>query len=229
MNPIRVVIAEDDQQIAEIQRRFLDRIDGFELVGVAHGLEEAEDLVDVLQPELLLLDIQFPTGTGLELLRTMRSHNSETDVILITAAKEVETLQAALRGGVFDYILKPLVFERLQETLQNFGSHRAKLQAMQSIAQSDVDTILPRGGSAAVGTLPQQEPRLPKGIDALTLEKIRQVFSTQAQTLNAEEMGELIGASRTTARRYLEYMVSTNELAAEVSYGSVGRPERRYK
>ncbi|MBE9397587.1 response regulator [Pontibacterium sp. N1Y112] len=229
MNPIRVVIAEDDHQIAEIQRRFLDRIDGFELVGVAHGLEEAEDLVDVLQPELLLLDIQFPTGTGLELLRTMRSRNSETDVILITAAKEVETLQAALRGGVFDYILKPLVFERLQETLQNFGSHRAKLQAMQSIAQSDVDTILPRGGSAAVGTLPPQEQRLPKGIDALTLEKIRQVFSAQAQALNAEEMGELIGASRTTARRYLEYMVSTNELAAEVSYGSVGRPERRYK
>ncbi|MCO4759830.1 MAG: response regulator [Oceanospirillaceae bacterium] len=229
MNPIRVVIAEDDHQIAEIQRRFLDRIDGFELVGVAHGLEEAEDLVDVLQPELLLLDIQFPTGTGLELLRTMRSHNSETDVILITAAKEVETLQAALRGGVFDYILKPLVFERLQETLQNFGSHRAKLQAMQSIAQSDVDTILPRGGSGAVGTLPQQEQRLPKGIDALTLEKIRQVFSTQAQALNAEEMGEMIGASRTTARRYLEYMVSTHELAAEVSYGSVGRPERRYK
>ena len=229
MNPIRVVIAEDDHQIAEIQRRFLDRIDGFELVGVAHGLEEAEDLVDVLQPELLLLDIQFPTGTGLELLRTMRSRNSETDVILITAAKEVETLQAALRGGVFDYILKPLVFERLQETLQNFSSHRAKLQAMQSIAQSDVDTILPRGGSAAVGTLPQQEQRLPKGIDALTLEKIRQVFSAQAQALNAEEMGELIGASRTTARRYLEYMVSTNELAAEVSYGSVGRPERRYK
>ena len=229
MNPIRVVIAEDDHQIAEIQRRFLDRIDGFELVGVAHGLDEAEDLVDVLQPELLLLDIQFPTGTGLELLRTMRSRNSETDVILITAAKEVETLQAALRGGVFDYILKPLVFERLQETLHNFGSHRAKLQAMQSIAQSDVDTILPRGSSAAAGTLAQQEQRLPKGIDALTLEKIRQVFSAQAQALNAEEMGELIGASRTTARRYLEYMVSTNELAAEVSYGSVGRPERRYK
>lgn len=229
MNPIRVVIAEDDQQIAEIQRRFLDRIKGFELVGVAHGLEEAEDLVDVLQPELLLLDIQFPTGTGLELLRTLRSRNSETDVILITAAKEVETLQAALRGGVFDYILKPLVFERLQETLQNYGSHRAKLQAMQSIAQSDVDTILPRGGSGAAGALPQQELRLPKGIDALTLEKIRQVFSAQGQALNAEEMGELIGASRTTARRYLEYMVSTRELAAEVSYGSVGRPERRYK
>lgn len=227
MNPIRVVIAEDDQQIAEIQRRFLERIEGFELVGVAHGLEEARDLTDVLQPELLLLDIQFPTGTGLELLRDLRANNSETDVILITAAKEVDTLQAALRGGVFDYILKPLVFERLQETLQSYIKHREKLQAMRQIAQSDVDTILPRGVSGAP-TAPV-ESRLPKGIDALTLDKIRQVFSAQTESLNAEEVGAQIGASRTTARRYLEYLVSTNELNAEVSYGSVGRPERRYK
>lgn len=227
MNPIRVVIAEDDQQIAEIQRRFLERIEGFELVGVAHGLEEAQDLTDVLKPELLLLDIQFPTGTGLELLRTLRAQNSETDVILITAAKEVETLQAALRGGVFDYILKPLVFERLQETLQSYSKHREKLQAMGQIVQSDVDTMLPRGVTSAP-TAPS-EIRLPKGIDALTLEKIRQVFSADGEPLSAEEMGEKIGASRTTARRYLEYLVSTQELVAEVSYGSVGRPERRYR
>ena len=113
MHNIRVVIAEDDKQIAEIQKRFLERIEGFELAGIAHGLEEAEDLVEVLEPQLLLLDIQFPMGTGLELLRKIRSTNSEVDVILITAAKEVDTLREALRGGVFDYILKPLVFERL--------------------------------------------------------------------------------------------------------------------
>ncbi|MGB2130978.1 MAG: two-component system response regulator, partial [Marinobacterium sp.] len=46
---------------------------------------------------------------------------------------------------------------------------------------------------------------------------------------SAEEVGTAIGASRTTARRYLEYLVSTRELEAGVNYGSVGRPERRYK
>lgn len=61
---IRVVIAEDDVQIAEIQKRFLERIDGVELVGIAHTLEDAEDLVDVFKPELLLLDNHFPNGTG---------------------------------------------------------------------------------------------------------------------------------------------------------------------
>ena len=199
MNPIRVVIAEDDQQIAEIQKRFLERIEGFELVGLAHSLEDAEDLIDVLQPELLLLDIHFPTGTGLDLLRKLRARNSCVDVILVTAAKEVETLREALHGGVFDYILKPLVFERLKETLENYFKHLQKLQAMQSIAQSDVDTVLPRSSSTT--TSEPQEARLPKGVDALTLDKVRNVFSTlsqsQSDSLNAERARILTSAPET--------------------------------
>ncbi|MGI1668726.1 MAG: response regulator [Neptuniibacter sp.] len=229
MHNIKVVIAEDDKQIAEIQKRFLERIEGFELTGIAHGLEEAEDLVEVMQPQLLLLDIQFPTGTGLELLRKIRSTNSEVDVILITAAKEVDTLREALRGGVFDYILKPLVFERLQETLDRYKQHLQQLQKLHSLAQSDVDTVLPRNTSSISTEKPQENKvRLPKGIDGLTLEKIREVFSATSDSLSAEQVGEKIGASRTTARRYLEHLVGCEELAAEVSYGTVGRPERRY-
>lgn len=230
MNKIRIVIAEDDLQIAEIQKRFLQRIDNVELVGVAHGLEEAEDLVDVLQPELLLLDIQFPTGTGLDLLRKMRAGGSKVDVVLITAAKEVGTLRAALHGGVFDYIIKPLVFERLKETLDNYQKHLNTLQYMAQFAQSDVDNLMPRGGSTDhQEDVKLAEKRLPKGIDGLTLETVQKVFRSDDRPLSAEDVGELIGASRTTARRYLEYLVSNEELHAEVSYGTVGRPERRYR
>lgn len=225
---IKVVIAEDDPQIAEIQRRFLERIEGFELAGIAHRLEEAEDLIEILKPDLLLLDIQFPSGTGFDLLRKIRAGNTAIDVIMITAAKEVDTLREALHGGVFDYILKPLVFERLQETLHNYQQHLQKFRSLDTLAQSDVDRVLPR-------STPSHEPtasevvRLPKGIDAITLENINKVFTDRSDALNAEEVGEIIGASRTTARRYLEYLVSCSELTAEVSYGSVGRPERRYQ
>ena len=222
---IRVVIAEDDLQIAEIQKRFLERIEGFELVGIAHGLDEARDLVDVLKPELLLLDVHFPTGTGLDLLRHIRSEDSSTDVILITAARETDTLRAALRGGIFDYILKPLVFERLKEALSNYAAHLAKLRAMETLAQVDVDELLPRNGQATPTPVVQH---LPKGIDSLTLNKVIEVVNDTHESLNAEDMGKHINASRTTARRYLEYLVSRGDLVAEVSYGSVGRPERRY-
>lgn len=226
MNNIRVVIADDDRQITEIHQRFLEKIEGFELVGLSHDLEETEEIIGILKPDLLILDIRFPTGTGLDLLRKLRASKSQTDIILITAAKEVETLSEAIKGGIFDYILKPLVFDRLKSTLDDYRKQLNKLNNIDSISQSDVDTILARKSK----NKPLENPivRLPKGIDALTLQKIKDTFKQSDETYSAEEVGKLIGASRTTARRYLEYMVSTNDLMAEISYGTVGRPERKY-
>ena len=243
----RIVIAEDDRRIAEIQQRFIEKIPGFEVEGIALTLDEARDLTEILQPDLILLDIHFPEGTGLELLQELRGRNQATDVILVTAAKEASTLQAALRGGVFDYILKPLVFDRLQAALQNFARHRQQLEALVQqesyLAQQDVDQLLPRSeasGHPSEGDTEAENvermqasvahKNLPKGIDALTLDKITAAFNSElSDAVNAETLGQMVGVSRTTARRYLEYLVSCEQLEADISYGTVGRPERRYR
>ncbi len=224
MTTIRILIAEDDRRIAEIQRRFVEKLEDVELCGIAHSLEDARDLIEVMAPDLILLDIYFPDGSGLELLRELRAQDSSSDVILITAAKEVDSLRSALRGGVFDYILKPLVFERLEEAVSRYRDHLRHLSGLVQIAQKEVDVLLPRSSDASPSKRPE---RLPKGIDSITLDKIREVVSSGKQW-SAEEVGNAMGASRTTARRYLEFLVGLGELKAEVTYGSVGRPERRY-
>ena len=137
----------------------------------------------------------------------------------------MEPLKSALRGGVFDYILKPLVFERLEEAVNRYRDHLRQLSGLVEIAQKEVDALLPRGSNEA--SLPAPTDRLPKGIDSITLDKIREVVSSGQWS--AEEVGQAMGASRTTARRYLEFLVGRGELTAEVTYGSVGRPERRYR
>lgn len=223
-----VVIAEDDPQIAEIQRRFVERVPGFEVRGIAHTTRDAQELIEVMTPDLVLLDIHFPDGNGLELLRELRATSRPTDVILVTAAKEVDSLTEALRCGVFDYILKPLVYERLEQALHNYQAHLARLRELQQLSQQTVDGLMPRtsplpgGGNTAA-------PRLPKGIDSLTLDKVRHALADCTQSLSAEQVSERIGSSRTTARRYLEYLVAEQELEADISYGSIGRPERRYR
>jgi len=224
LTTIRLLVVEDDRKIAEIQRRFIERLEDVELCGIAHTLADARDQIDVMVPDLILLDVYFPDGSGLELLRELRADDSASDVILITAAKEVDTLRSALRGGVFDYILKPLVFERLQEAVHRYREHMERLSALHHVAQKEVDALLPRSTTENARSADQ---RLPKGIDALTLDKIREVMASGSH-LSAEDVGGAIGASRTTARRYLEYLVGAGELSAEVTYGSVGRPERRY-
>ncbi len=223
---IRTVIAEDDVRIAEIQQRFIEKIEGFEVIGMSHTLEQTEQMVEILQPDLLLLDIHFPDGNGLDFLKTMRKSTIHTDVILMTAARDIETLKSAMHSGIFDYIVKPLVFDRFQDSLQRFRLHLEQLNSLQKVDQQAIDALLPRAGSDT--PKPSAEGVLPKGIDALTLVKIRDLFIDRSDSLAASSVGEAIGASRTTARRYLEYMVSCGELIVDVNYGGVGRPERYY-
>ena len=70
---------------------------------------------------------------------------------------------------------------------------------------------------------------LPKGIDPVTLDKILEEMKECSTMFTSEEMAERVGASRTTARRYLEYLVSCGSVEVDVSYGGVGRPERIYR
>lgn len=221
---IQVLIAEDDRRIAEIQRRFLERVDGFEVVGLAHSLADTREMTELLAPDLLLLDIQFGDGNGLDFVRELRDGERRTDVILVTASRDVEMLKTAIYGGVFDYIVKPLVFDRIRESLARYRERRLRLERLDIVEQSDIDAILPRGQPAAAA----DEPRLPKGVDALTLAKVREFLRSAEASIAASDVGERIGVSRTTARRYLEYLVSTRELQVDLSYGGVGRPERHY-
>lgn len=217
---IKIVIVEDDIGIAEIHRRNLDKIDYVEVIGIAASKEEATTLFDVLNPDLVLLDIYLPDGNGLDILRELRQKESSPDVILITADRDVNTLQEAMRGGVVDYLLKPVIFSRLEESINKYLSQKEQFINRVDIDQTMVDAMLHSSTTTPMA-------RLPKGIDGVTLEKVRQLFVNEKQ-LTADQAGELIGASRTTARRYLEYLISSGELSADLSYGSVGRPERTY-
>ncbi|MGC9459798.1 two-component system response regulator, partial [Vibrio genomosp. F10 str. 9ZD137] len=133
------------------------------------------------------------------------------------------TLQQAMRGGVVDYLLKPVMFPRLEAALKKYHVQKSELSNADDLNQNLVDKML-----QSSNTTENSAQRLPKGIDSVTLDKIRNLF-LQPASLTADEAGESIGASRTTARRYLEYLISSGELEADLNYGTVGRPERCYK
>jgi two-component system CitB family response regulator len=224
MDNLSIVIAEDDPKIAEIQSRFIDKIEGFEVVGIGNTIAESEEIIDVFQPDLVLLDVYFPDGNGVDLMWKIRRLYKNVDIIFITAAKEVATLQDAIRGGAFDFVLKPMTFSRFQSTLRKFYEHRTKLKKITNLDQLYVDQIIH----------PTQDPgqtdaRFPKSINPLTLERIEdEVKKLDNDGVNAEVMGLQVGISRTTARRYLEFLVSRGTVKPTLVYGSVGRPERLY-
>ncbi|SDO58349.1 response regulator [Desulforhopalus singaporensis] len=225
MDTVRTLIVEDDVKIAEIQRIFTEKIAHYTVVGIAHTLAEAEEMIEVLEPDLVLLDIFFPDGNGIDLLLKIRATRKKTDVVLITAAKEVEFFQAGLRGGVFDYILKPLVFSRFSATLEKYRTYRNKIKNIDTVDQHDVDRLFGKSRKSA-----PQQTELPKGIDPITLGKVTEMITGVAPDgISAEKAAAMIGVSRTTSRRYLEYLVSSGLVTADLFYGTLGRPERLYR
>lgn len=227
MREIRALIVEDDPRIAELHRHFTEKVGGFAVVGMAADLAEAKVQAGILEPDLILLDLYLPGGRGLDLLLDLRAEGQPVDVILITAAREAGTLQEALRGGVFDYIIKPVTYARFEESLHKYAKFRRRLEVGAGLEQEEVDRLLrsaPDGGGGASGR------DFPKGIDPLTLGKVKSLFAEGLSvTLSAETVAAQLGVSRSTARRYLEFLVSAGLLEADVHYGTVGRPERRYQ
>jgi response regulator of citrate/malate metabolism len=221
---IRVLVVDDDFMVAKIHTGFVERTEGFEVVGVAHTGAAALTEVERLEPDLVLLDVYLPDTTGLELLQEMRERVPELDVLVITAAREAETVRRALRGGIVHYLIKPFSYDDLRERLEHYRqAYRGLAESAVETEQAEVDRVFGMGASPG-----RPEPRLPKGFSAETLRLVEQGLRAAGSDLSAAEAAEQLGMSRVSARRYLEHLVDSGKAEVRLRYGEVGRPERRY-
>lgn len=219
---IRVLVVDDDFMVAKVHSGYVNKTPGFEVAGVAHTGADALRMVGELRPDLVLLDIYLPDMDGLAVLRHIRSTpGQEADVIVISAATDVDTVRGAMRGGVLHYLIKPFTYGALYDQLQHFASLHAKLGALSEAGQADVDQVFggrPRGASP-----------LPKGLTQETAELMERVLRAADGDLSAAECAERAALSRVSARRYLEYFADTGRAEVRLRYGGTGRPERRYR
>jgi response regulator of citrate/malate metabolism len=217
---IDVLIVDDDFMVAKIHRGFVERTPGFQVVGVAHNGAQALEQVELLQPDLVLLDVYLPDTTGLDLIQRMRETAPELDVLVISAAREAETVRRALRGGIVHYLMKPFTYVDLRERLEHYQQAYVALDSSgQEPEQADVDRVF--------GMAPTGAP-MPKGFSAETLRLVAERLRSTEGDVSAAEMAALLGLSRVSARRYLEHLVETHKAEVSLRYGEVGRPERRY-
>ncbi|WP_328774577.1 response regulator transcription factor [Deinococcus aquaedulcis] len=219
---VRVLLVEDDLRVARVNRDLLERDPEVHVVGSAATCAQGDALAQALHPDLILLDVHLPDGSGLGLLRHWRTQGRTTDVALITAADDEASVRLALAHGAFDYLIKPFTGARLAELIARHRARRLPGSAGAArLDQGRLDRLL---------GLNQTAPGpLPRGIDPHTLDRVAQALGASPRAVTAEEVGELVGLSRVTAWRYLEHLVRSGQAALDHQYGQAGRPVKLYR
>ncbi|UOE95222.1 response regulator [Alkalihalobacillus sp. LMS39] len=217
---INVLIVEDDPMVVEVNSGFLEKLPSFRLCGTATTAKEAHEKINDLKPNLILLDMYLPDGFGLEVIKSIRDQEMKCDVIMITAARDTETVHEVFRLGAIDYLVKPFRFERFKSAMEVYLKMWKKLNHSSTLNQADID---------AFKLTTQADTYLPKGLSENTLRQVLLKLVEQNEPVTAEQLASILGMARVTVRRYLEYLEKTEKVQVEIQYGSVGRPSHYYR
>jgi response regulator of citrate/malate metabolism len=220
---ITTLVVDDDFRVAALHAEFVARVEGFEVVGVAHSGRGAVEIAARLRPDLVLLDLYLPDESGLSVLRQLRDGDGpHPDVVAVTAARDLASIRTAMQRGVVSYLVKPFGFRALAGRLDAYRGLWQQAHRGGEVGQQDVDRLFgmmrPAGGSP-----------LPKGHSEPTMAVVRAAFDAPGADLSAAEIAEVTGISRATAQRYLTLLTRSGELQLHLRYGSTGRPEHRYR
>ena len=223
MKEIGVLVVEDEPVAADAHVAYVERVRGFAIRGMAPDGATAIRLLGNPSSgiDLVLLDMYLPDMHGLEVVRAMRTAGHRADVIAVTSARDLAVVRAAVSQGIVQYLLKPFTFAALREKLERYAAYRLQLAGDVAISQHEVDRVLAtlRGSDSS---------SLPKGMSPESLDAVVMVLRPSSEGLSATEVAAVIGASRVTARRYLEYLADSALVARRSRYGGAGRPEVEY-
>lgn len=222
---IRVLIVEDDPMVAQLNKQFIEKVEGYDLVDITHNVKDATSVIETQPIDLVLLDVYMPDENGLTLLTYIREHHYKIDAILITAASDADKIQTAMRYGAIDYLIKPFKFERFKQSLLQYKHKHQFFNENQSFDQSTLDSrLFNKSETKSDGTA-----TLPKGLTKGTLQAIiDKVNHSGKQTFSTDEIAEIADVSRVSVRKYLKFLADINVLEESLTYG-IGRPVYQYK
>lgn len=210
--------------LAQLHAELIGKHPRLRLVGIASSLAQAQQLLNELQPQLVLLDNYLPDGKGITLISDPLLIRANCSAIFITAASDMDTCSLAIRYGAFDYILKLVSWERLSQSLERFVQVNVQSKVWKFVDQQNVDSLY---------QLQARNYRLDngsKGIEEKTLTLVRNLFTRpDKHRYSVDEVVSETGLSKTTTRRYPEHCVETGFLDVEMLYGKPGHPRRMYR
>jgi DNA-binding NarL/FixJ family response regulator len=198
--PIRILIADDHEVVRIGLAAVLSRQAGFEVVGEAGSGNEAIRAADRLRPDVVVLDIRMPDGSGTDACREITRRRPGTPVVMLTSYADADALFEAIDAGASGYVLKRIGSDELIAAVRSVAAGESRLDG------AVTDTVLARlresagdEEAGAFGELTDQE---------------RRVLAEVASGASNREIGRRLGLAEKTVRNYVSSVLAKLELAS---------------
>lgn len=223
---MKILVVEDDPMVAHINIKFANKA-GYDDIEAVSDMDKAMERIGKGDIDLVLLDVYLPTGKGTDILIWIRQQKINTDVILITADRSAETVETAMNYGAVDYLVKPFDFGRFKVAMDKYERKISGISGKLNIEQNDIDNLFFDSSQKSNNT--KEGDFLEKGMSEKTYSTIFEAIKSCNTPVTSEELGDRLGISRVSVRRYLEFMESKGILELKLIYGKKGRPQHLFK
>src|SRR5437867_2210352 len=183
----RILLCEDHEVVREGLRGLIGRQEGMSVVAEAGTVAEAVDAAASSRPDVVIMDVRLPDGSGVEACRTIREARPETKVIMLTSHADDEALFASIIAGASGYLLKQTRGQALVDAIATVASGRSLLdpdvtgKVLERVRES-------RAEDPAIASLTDQERKVLEGL---------------AEGHTNREIGEKLFLSEKTVKNYV--------------------------
>ncbi len=194
MAKTRILIVDDHEVVREGLRALLSRREGFDVVGQAGSVEQAVAEAARTKPDVIVMDVRLPDGSGIEACREIREERPETKVIMLTSYADDDAVFASILAGAAGYVLK-----------QTRGAALADAIAAVARGESLLDAAVTQKVMDRVRSASQRKADDP--LDALT-EQEHKILSLIAEGKTNKEIADEVYLSDKTVKNYVSNILS---------------------
>jgi DNA-binding NarL/FixJ family response regulator len=200
-NKKRILIIDDHPLFREGLKSLISRNTMFEVVGEAGNGRKGLRMAKQLKPDLVVMDISLPDKSGIDLTRDIRSHLSETRVIIVSMHSKIDHITEAFQAGASGYVVKESAAERLTQGLEAVS--RGEYYLDSSLSHKVVKKLM---------EFPEKEAKITdSSYEALT-HREQQIMRLLAEGISTKEIAERLFISPKTVENHRTNIMSKLEL-----------------